>query len=104
MKDIRILFISKKCKTNFENLRNKIEMDIATKKLKNDPTSGIKIQKRIWPKEYKKLKISNLWKLNLKDGWRLIYTIETDQDSVAIIIIECFNHKEYCKRFKYKVS
>ncbi len=44
--------------------------------LKEDPFVGTKIQTSLWPKEYvKKYEINNLWKYNLPNGWRLIYTV-----------------------------
>lgn len=70
--------------------------------MKKDPLCGIKIQKRLWPKEYKKkYGITNLWKYDLPNGWRLIYTIESDEVKIINIILEWFDHKEYSKRFKY---
>ncbi len=70
--------------------------------LKKDPTCGIKIPKKIWPKEYsKKYSITNLWKYDLPSAWRLIYTIESDEVRIMNIILEWFTHKDYEKRFKY---
>jgi len=49
----------------------------------------------------KKYKISNLWKYDLTNGWRLIYTIESDEIRIISIILEWFDHKNYEKRFGY---
>ena len=44
--------------------------------LKIKPMCGVKIPRKLWPKEYiKQYQISNLWKYDLLDGWRLMYTI-----------------------------
>jgi Txe/YoeB family toxin of Txe-Axe toxin-antitoxin module len=109
-KSIYVAFISKKLKTEFESLKSgKFEdkklyefIDRAMDDLKKDPTCGTKIQKRLWPKEYKqKFGITNLWKYDLPNGWRLVYTIESDEVKIMNIILEWFDHKEYEKRFKY---
>ena len=52
----------------------------AIKDLKKDSTFGIKIPKKLWPKIYiQKYNIDNLWKYDLPNGWRLVYTIKTDE-------------------------
>ena len=77
-------------------------IDRALDDLKKNPSCGTKIHKRLWPKEYKKkYGITNLWKYDLPNAWRLIYTIETDEVMIMNIILEWFNHKEYERRFKY---
>ena len=109
-KEIRVAFITSKIKQEWEALQEgKFEdkqlyqfIDRAIDDLKTNPTCGIKIQKNLWPKKYiQKYGITNLWKYNLPNAWRLIYTIESDEVRIANIILEWFNHKEYEKRFKY---
>ncbi len=109
-KEVSVAFISKKLKDEFEYLKEgKFEdkklyefINRAIDDLKNDPTCGIKIPSNIWPKIYiQKYKISNLWKYNLPNVWRIIYTIETDEIRIMSIILEWFDHKGYEKRFKY---
>ena len=70
--------------------------------LKKDPFSGIKIPKKLWPKDYvKKYNIDNLWKYDLPNAWRLIYTIKADQITVLAVVLEWFDHKDYERRFRY---
>lgn len=77
-------------------------IDKAITDLKNKPQCGTKIQRRLWPKEYKrKYEITNLWKYDLPGAWRLIYTIEYDEIAIVSIILEWFDHKIYSRRFKY---
>ncbi len=69
---------------------------------KKDPTCAIKIPKKLWPKIYvQKYAITNLWKYDLPSGWRLIYTIKTDEVMILSVILEWFDHKEYARRFDY---
>ncbi|MCX6768350.1 MAG: hypothetical protein NTY83_00685 [Candidatus Micrarchaeota archaeon] len=70
--------------------------------LKKNPHCGIMLQKRLWPKEYvKRYGITNLWKYNLPDGWRLIYMIRLEEVSIVSVVLEWFNHTNYERRFGY---
>ena len=109
-KGISVAFISKKLKAEFESLKEgeyeerKLYkfIDRAIDDIKKNPTCGTKIPKKLWPKIYiKNYNITNLWKYNLPDVWRLIYTIESDEIRIMNIILEWFNHKQYEKRFGY---
>jgi hypothetical protein len=77
-------------------------IDRALNDLKKDPDCGAKIPKRLWPKIYtQRYRISNLWKYDLPNAWRLLYTIESDEVMIMSIVLEWFDHKGYEKRFKY---
>jgi Txe/YoeB family toxin of Txe-Axe toxin-antitoxin module len=71
--------------------------------LKENAFCGIQIPKNLIPKEYLKRfgKINNLWKYNLPDAWRLIYTVKNKKIMVLSVILEWPDHKEYERRFKY---
>ena len=63
---------------------------------------GIQIPKKLIPREYiKKYGIKNVWKYNLPDAWRLIYSIEGENLLVISIVLEWLNHNEYERRFNY---
>ncbi len=109
-KDISVAFISKKLNEEFESLHDgkfedkQLHSSIikAMGDLKQSPVCGIKIPKKLWPKQYiRAYEITNLWKYNLPNAWRLLYTIETDEIRIISIILEWMDHKEYEKRFKY---
>ena len=77
-------------------------LDRATDDLKADPRCGIVIPKRLIPKEYKqKYGINNLWKYNLPNAWRLVYSITGNEVEIIAILLEWFDHKDYERRFKY---
>jgi hypothetical protein len=63
---------------------------------------GTQLSKQLIPKEYKKFGIDNLWKYDLPDGWRLLYSIARRELIVISIILEWFDHKNYERRFGYK--
>jgi Txe/YoeB family toxin of Txe-Axe toxin-antitoxin module len=107
IKKFSVVFISEKLEHSFESLSSNdfVKKNIihAISDLKTDPLCGTKIPRKLWPKEYiTKYKINNLWKYDLPDGWRLIYSL-FPQNKVEIlsVIIEWFNHKDYERRFNY---
>ena len=77
-------------------------LDRATDDLKMDPQCGIEIPKRLIPKEYKrKYGVNNLWKYDLPNAWRLVYSITGNKIEIIAILLEWFPHKEYERRFGY---
>ncbi len=63
---------------------------------------GIQIPKKLIPKEYtKKYGVKNLWKYNLPNAWRLLYSIEGGDIKIISIILEWLDHKNYERRFRY---
>jgi len=110
VKKILVEFISEEVKKKFESLKEgKFEdrrlhgfISRAIADLEKDPESGTKIPNKFWPRFYvQKYVVSNLWKYDLPNGWRLIYTIETNEVKIVGIILEWFDHKNYEKRFRY---
>jgi Txe/YoeB family toxin of Txe-Axe toxin-antitoxin module len=109
-KPIYVTFGEKKIEDEFEALKEgKFEdkqlynfINRAIQDLKKNPTCGTKIPKDLWPKEYiKKYGVTNLWKYDLPNGWRLIYTIQTNEVMILSVILEWFDHKDYERRFNY---
>lgn len=106
-----IVFADPKVKKAFEKLKTATTEDKrlydslvgAFKELEKDAFSGIQIQKSLIPKEYVRKfgKLDNLWKYNLPDGWRLLYTIKRDNVVILSIVLEWLDHKNYERRFKY---
>lgn len=63
---------------------------------------GDSIPHNLWPKIYvKKYQITNLFRCELSDGWRLLYHIVGEYDGLVAYFIEALPHKEYDKRFGY---
>ncbi|RXE56305.1 hypothetical protein ABH15_09305 [Methanoculleus taiwanensis] len=63
---------------------------------------GTQVPKRQIPKVYlqRQPPIQNLWKYNLSRSWRLMYTVASDGDTIAVII-EWLDHTGYDRRFGY---
>lgn len=104
-----VIFGDEKLKAEFENLKGIKENNLynqlikSFKNLQEDAFCGIQIPKRLIPKEYAEHfgQLTNLWKYNLPDAWRLIYTVKNNQVSVLSVILEWMDHKEYERRFGY---
>ena len=119
-KEMRVIFIDE-AKNELNKLKNDVEQEIRNGKngtfkqkllksieitvqnLSFDHHHGFNIKKNIIPKYYiVKYEIKNLWKCNLFDFWRIIYTIRGEELYIVIDIIEFMDHRDYNKRFKYR--
>jgi mRNA-degrading endonuclease RelE of RelBE toxin-antitoxin system len=67
--------------------------------LKMNPFYGQNIEKTKIPKEYN---VSNLWRIELVNYWRMLYTIKGDQIEIICFILDILNHGEYDRKFGYK--
>ena len=105
----KIKFADEKTKKAFKELKShpneKNISDLiirAFNDIEGNAFCGIQIPKRLIPKEYlQKYKIKNLWKYNLPNAWRLLYSIENQEILVVSIILEWMDHKTYEKKFNY---
>ncbi len=107
IKPSKVVFISDELEKDFNELKDEdpIKKGItrAIKDLQENAFCGIQIPKRLIPKDYiQKYEINNLWKYDLPNGWRLLYTI-TPENQVELIsaILEWFDHKNYERKFNY---
>ena len=101
-----IVFGDKKVKKQFKEISDKDlkkQLEKAFENLNENAFCGIQIPKKLIPKEYVKRfgVLTNLWKYNLPDAWRLIYTIKNNKVQILSIILEWMDHKTYERRFKY---
>jgi hypothetical protein len=70
--------------------------------LKNNPLCGIRVQNKLIPKEYiQKYGIDNLWKYDLPNAWRLLYTIVGNNVKIIGVLLSWMSHKDYEKLFGY---
>ncbi len=71
--------------------------------VKANPFYGDSIAKGIIPKEYSlRYNAKNLWRVELTNYWRMIYTIKGDQVEIICFILDIIEHKKYDKKFGYK--
>jgi hypothetical protein len=70
--------------------------------LKENPQYGDPISKNLIPISFKRLGIQNLYRVELSNYWRMIYTIEGNQIEILVFVLNISNHKEYNKLFGYR--
>lgn len=106
----RIVFAEEKVKRAFDGLKKEKGaeprlhefINRAFDDLEQNPYVGIKIPKKLWPRDYvKKYHVDNLWKYDLPSAWRLIYTLKANQIEIISVVLEWLDHKNYERRFKY---
>jgi len=85
---------------NAEKILRSIEKKINL--LKSDPQCGLHIRKKQIPAYYvNKYGITNLWKCNLIEGWRMIYWVQGSDIRIICFVLEILDHKKYERRFNY---
>ena len=71
--------------------------------LKQNPFAGDQVPKRQMPEKYSdKYDAENVWRIELANRWRLVYTITGNQVEIITFIMDIYNHKDYDKVFGYK--
>ncbi len=106
----KIVFANEKLQNSLNKLKDsKTEdkklhsfLERAFSDLESNPFCEIQIPKKLIPKDYLiKHETDNLWKYNLPDAWRLLYTVKQGNVIVLSVILEWMNHKDYERKFKY---
>ena len=90
---------SKTERTIFNAVNNKVEL------IKVNPHYGDPISKKLIPREYvDKYGITNLFRVELPNFWRMLYSLTDGESRVEIIafVIDIVNHPQYNKKFGYR--
>ncbi|MFA5020051.1 MAG: hypothetical protein WC533_03045 [Candidatus Pacearchaeota archaeon] len=69
--------------------------------LKDNPQFGDPIKKELIPNKLKTLGINNLYRVELSNFWRMLYTLEGNKVEIFLFVLNIVNHKEYDKLFGY---
>ncbi len=101
-----VTFVTLELKKTFESLQEGAFEDKelykfinrAKEDLMNEPLCGTRIPTRLIPKEYK---VNALWKYDLPNAWRLLYTIVGNEVKIVSVILDWMTHKEYDRKFHY---
>jgi hypothetical protein len=70
--------------------------------LKDNPQYGDPIKKDLIPKTYKKEGITNLYRTELTNYWRMIYTLQGNKIEVFAFVLNIVDHQTYNKLFGYR--
>jgi len=88
------------------NKENRMLFDALSKKLdllRNDPHYGNPIKKQLIPEYYRsKYHANNLFRIELPQYWRLLYTLTSDEVQIIAFVLDVCDHGTYDKRFKYR--
>lgn len=108
-RDVRIL-LKGQAKDNYLLLkkRNDKEAQIILRSfermkgiLLDNPQYGDPINKKMIPEELLRQGIHNLYRVELSNYWRMLYTIEGNRIEIFLFVLKIFNHKDYNKIFGY---
>ena len=86
-------------KTILKAIRQKAEL------IKLNPHYGNPIAKNLIPREYiEKYSITNLFRIELPNFWRMLYTLTEGETRIEIVafVLDIIDHKVYNKKFGYK--
>ncbi len=73
--------------------------------IKSNTHYGNPIAKNLIPQEYiTKYGVTNLFRVELPNFWRMLYTLTDGESEVEIIafVLDLMNHKDYDKKLGYK--
>ena len=115
MKKIRVI-LSSDAKEVYNHLKEEAPksksertiLNAITKKIeiiKSNPHYGDPIAKSLIPKEYiNKYEISNLFRVELPNYWRMLYSLIDGETKIEIIafVLDLIDHPTYSKKFGYK--
>ena len=79
------------------------QIDKATDEIRKDVFCGRNVKKKLIPRELiNKYGIDNLWIYNLRNGWRLLYSVTSpDRIQILAIVLDWMDHKDYERLFKF---
>lgn len=109
-KEVRIL-LKGQAKESFLELKKRKDKEAQsllrsisriTEVLKNNPQYGEPISKELIPEQFKKQGISNLYRVELSNFWRLLYALEGNQVEIFLFVLTLSDHRDYDKLFGYK--
>jgi len=70
--------------------------------LKDNPQFGDPLRKDLIPRKFRETGTQNLYRVELSNYWRLLYTIEGTQVEIFCFVLSIIDHNTYDKLFGYK--
>lgn len=68
----------------------------------DNPQYGDPLRKELIPESLKKQGITNLYRVELSNFWRMLYTIEGTRVEIFLFVLNIIDHPTYNKIFGYK--
>src|SRR3989344_2640741 len=89
----------KEDKDNTEEMRLLRSINQKIDFVKANPFYGNNIPKALIPKEYiLRYNAKNLWRVELTNFWRMLYTIKGDQVEIICFVLDIIDHNDYSKK------
>lgn len=95
-------FLELKKRTDKESLILVRSIERKIEILKSNPQFGDPIKKELIPEKFLQQNIHNLYRLELSNFWRMLYTIEGDKVEIFVFVLSISDHKEYDQLLGYK--
>ena len=87
---------------NSNNIPHYLRMDQILYELKQNPLLGNKVKRKLWPLCYvRRYGIVILFRVELANNWRLLYTVSKTGESTTVTVLEALSHGDYEDRFGY---
>ena len=83
----------------FNSIKKKVEL------VKANPHYGDPISKKLIPAEYvDKYGVTNLFRVELSNHWRMLYTLTEGETVIEIVafVLDIIDHGKYDKKFGYR--
>ncbi|MEK6855680.1 MAG: hypothetical protein AABX66_00825 [Nanoarchaeota archaeon] len=100
-KEVRVL-LREQAKECFIELKKRTDKERAFEILKDNPQFGDPIGKDKIPKDLIQEGITNIYRLELSNYWRMIYTLSRNKIEVFCFILNIVDHPTYDKIFGYR--
>ena len=74
-------------------------------RLESDPLAGQQVKHSLIPRILqRRYAVTNLWRLALPGGWRILYTLLVQEGDKGVLVLWIGTHKEYDRLFGYHTS
>lgn len=109
-KEIRIL-LKGKARESFLELKKRNDKEAISiinsinriiEVLKQNPQYGDPIAKDLIPDEFKKQGVHNLYRVELSNFWRMLYSLEGNKLEIFVFILSISDHPTYNKLLGYR--
>jgi len=95
-------FLELKKRNDADSIRLVRSIERIIEILKDNPQFGEPIRKDLFPKELIEKGITNLYRAELSNFWRMLYTIEGNKIEIFVFVLKIVDHPEYNKLFGYR--
>lgn len=109
-KEVRV-FLRGPAKESFSDLKRKNDPEAKSiinsieriiEVLKQNPQFGDPLKKDLIPESFKKQGIQNLYRIELSNFWRMLYTLEGNKVEIFVFVLSITDHTDYDKLLGYK--